>query len=739
MATIPRTYMITSKDGLSNVPLKNGQIISIWDADEVWYDAPANGEPDGAPVRRKISGVRVVSTLPENPMTDIVYVYIGDQGTLPESDQPFYDMRIWLNNAWTVVGTNKDDANVKTAVSDNKFYLVGTSDITDNKIGSLLKNSAVYVNGGVIFGDLEGTAHYATEATHAAQATVADRAINDNFSTPQPITSYIRGVTSDATTDLGTTLTLIKGDGTTSTVRVSNTTYDVFTEDPTKPGLVNGINTVVGSDNTDLLLTGSGWVDMNNIDIPHANQANNDGVGQLIADTYIKSLSYNSSTDLLTITWGDDDTDTISIPDTTYTVFTYDTDGLVPGPTLNDSGKFLKGDGTWDTVVTSDYQGATSGAAGVHGLVPAAASGNVNSYLRSDGVWAGVFGQDSNGLVPGPATTDPAYSLRADGTWDICPDTKNTTGATNDVSHKLFLVGTQTQGTEPQSYTNINVFIDSNKLYSYSVTDSTPVEVVTLSDTQALTNKTYNGYTLGTACEGTIASSINSSTITGYDNFEGDGSTTTFALTATALAVTSVTIDGVFEQNYTLQSNSVVFTTAPANGSDIEVAYTKTNPNYNPDDLPKNSAVASYVSNRITADVLSRLSAKLDTTVVAATYDEVLGTYKYGDYCIYEDANGINLYKCIYASGIPTPEAFDYTKWQQVTITSCFGAEIVATLAAGSTTLTISDNRITTNSMIDYYTDVYGVSPSNMTVSTGQIVFTFPAQASAVNVKVVLR
>ena len=58
------------------------------------------------------------------------------------------------------------------------------------------------------------------------------------------------------------------------------------------------------------------------------------------------------------------------------------------------------------------------------------------------------------------------------------------------------------------------------------------------------------------------------------------------------------------------------------------------------------------------------------------------------------------------------------------------------TLAAGATTLTLSDAFITTTRMIDVYTDVYGVNPTDITVATGSITLTFEAQQSAVNVKV---
>lgn len=73
-------------------------------------------------------------------------------------------------------------------------------------------------------------------------------------------------------------------------------------------------------------------------------------------------------------------------------------------------------------------------------------------------------------------------------------DTKNTAGSTES-SSKLFLIGATSQAANPQTYSHDTAYIGTNgKLYSNSK------EVVNLSDSQALTNKTYNGYTLGDAC-----------------------------------------------------------------------------------------------------------------------------------------------------------------------------------------------------------------------------------------------
>lgn len=62
--------------------------------------------------------------------------------------------------------------------------------------------------------------------------------------------------------------------------------------------------------------------------------------------------------------------------------------------------------------------------------------------------------------------------------------------------------------------------------------------------------------------------------------------------------------------------------------------------------------------------------------------------------------------------------------------------DLTDSLTAGSTSLTIQDAAITTSSVIDVYTNVFGVSPTNLVVTTGQIVLTFEAQVSALGVLV---
>ena len=81
-------------------------------------------------------------------------------------------------------------------------------------------------------------------------------------------------------------------------------------------------------------------------------------------------------------------------------------------------------------------------------------------------------------------------------------DTKNTAGST-DTSNKIFLIGATSQATNPQTYSQDTAYVGTDgHLYSNSK------QVVNLSDTQALTNKTYNGYTLAAASAKGVDTSI---------------------------------------------------------------------------------------------------------------------------------------------------------------------------------------------------------------------------------------
>lgn len=59
-----------------------------------------------------------------------------------------------------------------------------------------------------------------------------------------------------------------------------------------------------------------------------------------------------------------------------------------------------------------------------------------------------------------------------------------------------------------------------------------------------------------------------------------------------------------------------------------------------------------------------------------------------------------------------------------------------AVLAAGATSITIIDRRITTNSALLFYTSKYGVNPTDVSVAAGKVTLTFDAQSDAMEVGV---
>ena len=99
------------------------------------------------------------------------------------------------------------------------------------------------------------------------------------------------------------------------------------------------------------------------------------------------------------------------------------------------------------------------------------------------------------------ATTSRTYAVQKNSAGQLVvnvpwsnTDTKNTAGSTNS-SAKLFLIGAASQAASPQTYSHDTAYIGTDgHLYSNGK------QVVNLTDKQALTNKTYNGYTLAAAC-----------------------------------------------------------------------------------------------------------------------------------------------------------------------------------------------------------------------------------------------
>ena len=69
-------------------------------------------------------------------------------------------------------------------------------------------------------------------------------------------------------------------------------------------------------------------------------------------------------------------------------------------------------------------------------------------------------------------------------------------------------------------------------------------------------------------------------------------------------------------------------------------------------------------------------------------------------------------------------------------LSNVFKAKVTGTLTAGQTSIKLTDNAITTDSKFDFYTSIYGVSPTNVAVAAGSITLTFDAQETNMNVEV---
>lgn len=741
-ASYPRKYYFASNNDIVTpnvIPLKAGNVIAAYDTDAFYYDVP-NGE-GGEVVRRKANGIEFVGDI-SDARQEPTTIFIVNTGTMLDENGDTintYSGYRWNDDlatpAFEEVFNNLRDFKVKSEASETtQAYLVGSISNTDD-IGTLIKNPNIYLTAdGKIHGDLDGKAARAKNADEAAFATIANAAIyDDNSPTPNKISDYIKSITisNNYPSEAGSTLTYIKGDGTPSTPQtIPDTTYKVFTTDANVPGLVNGIATTVNSDNTGLVLSGSGWIDLDDLTIPAAESATKDGDGNVITTTYYADADLVGHT--LTLTKGDGTTTTpLTLPDTTYDVFTTNTNGLVPGPSAQQATMFLRGDAHWSALPV--FAGSDPG------LVPTAAAADAAKYLKGNGTWGSTFSQGTAGLVPGPATSDPTMSLKADGTWSIDTDTKNTAGATNETSAKLFLVGAQAQSTNPQTYTNINVYVDSGKLYqnsnssatdtftgdgvedtfslsapgataitkvminsvevssgftldtlnnaivftsapaddaTISVTYSIPVtavQVVDVQSNQTISNKSFliNGtaYPVGTAVGSNIVEVMPPDTATSSDSFTGDGTTTSFELSdSSATAITSVSInDTPVTSGYQLDTET--------NPGEAWIVFTSAPANNADIEVEYTVSNPGYDSSTVpTVDAVKSYVGNVKDDILARVAGPVLApafddsqTYALGAFCTYDvDGTGVKLYRC--SRAVTTADEFDPDDWTAMTV-----------------------------------------------------------------------
>ncbi len=170
--------------------------------------------------------------------------------------------------------------------------------------------------------------------------------------------------------------------------------------------------------------------------------------------------------------------------------------------------------GTWSNGTLTLKHDASGVTAGTYNSVTVDAKGHVTAgtnpttlsgYGITDAkIENGTITLGSNTITPlTSSSTLDATKLSGTVPSGCYTDTKNTAGSSDTLS-KIYLIGTTSQTSSPQiTYSQDTVYVATDgHLYSNSK------QVVNLSDTQALTNKTYNGYTLAAAAAKGVDTSI---------------------------------------------------------------------------------------------------------------------------------------------------------------------------------------------------------------------------------------
>lgn len=332
-----------------------------------------------------------------------------------------------------------------------------------------------------------------------------------NDSANQPIVStYVKELSFNST---NRKLTYTKGNGTSTDISISDTTY------PDYSGPGNGHGLVPASTAGDMqryFRVDGTWQP-----IPVYTGATSSVNG---GDGLVKAPQ---STDVNKFLKGDG-----NWADTPYpTVFSGSTEGLVPSS--NSSDKYLKSDGTWTALPL--YEGATTVADGTSGAVPAPTSAEKDNFLKGDGSWStlpvmiGATNVDNgaSGVVPAPTSSDSTKFLRGNGTWD---------------SINIPVFSPSNNGLVPMpDTTSQNVYLNSAGLWTTPSLNTT----------------------------GATETSTSSSAFTNI--FYGDNSTVSFTLQYTPIADSlHVYVDGIESTTYTASGNVITFQTAPTFTNETE-------------------------------------------------------------------------------------------------------------------------------------------------------------------------
>lgn len=597
--TKPRKYYFVESSQIGQIPLVAGNVIALIDANGFYYDV----EDGGAVVRRPIAGNRqFIYERPTNATPgELNTLYICDTGeTLTGSEETLYELYVW-DDVWYLIGNNTHDINVSSLVDTTVTYYLTGSTSNASTTGRLTKRSDVYVDstgkinapGG--FGG--GKADSAIRSDSTASADTATSATQDGLGNNIAET-YIKSLLPNVN---NSSVLITMGDNSTDTIN----TY----VPPNVSTSGAGLAPIIPQDITKNILYRDGWKALD-ISGMTADSADKDSSGQQITSTYIKSLSFDPATRELEVTKGNDTvvSPAITIPDTTYNDYSGPGNGhgLVPASTSGNAQRYLRVDGSWQTV--PDYTGATGGNAGTAGLVKAPQAADSGKFLKGDGTWSvlPVFAGSTSGVVPASASGDQNKVLKGDGSWYAIPNYTGATSSTDGVAGLVnpalsadvdkFYKGDGTWGVVPtmQGATTVTdgasglvptpTASDSAKYLCGDGSWQVPIIPVFTTTNNGLTPASGNAnasnylnaegqWTIPTR-NTTGALPIGNTEHEITDQFYGDGSTTAFTLQYTPSASTlSVTLDGtalVDNTDYTVSANIITLTNAPVINSETE-------------------------------------------------------------------------------------------------------------------------------------------------------------------------
>jgi hypothetical protein len=699
--TKPRKYYFVESSQIGQIPLVAGNVIALIDANGFYYDV----EDEGAVVRRPIAGNRqFIYERPTNATPgELNTLYICDTGeTLTGSEETLYELYVW-DDIWYLIGNNTHDINVSSLVDATVTYYLTGSTSNASTTGRLTKRSDVYVDstgkinapGG--FGG--GKADSAIRADSTASADTATSATQDGLGNNIAAT-YIKSLLPNVN---NSSVLITMGDNSTDTIN----TY----VPPNVSTSGAGLAPIIPQDITKNVLYRDGWKALD-ISGMTADSADKDSSGQQITSTYIKSLSFDPATRELEVTKGNDTvvSPAITIPDTTYNDYSGPGNGhgLVPASTSGNTQRYLRVDGSWQTV--PDYTGATGGNAGTAGLVKAPQATDSGKFLKGDGTWSNPdqFAGSTAGLVPTSTSSTQTKFLKGDGSWADVPEYVGATSGTNGVAglvnpaasadrNKFYRGdGTWTEyptfsgsdaGIVPTSdATTQNKFLQGDGTWSevpvfgLNSNGVVPGPSISSSDNYLTAAGTWNSPTKNTT--GTLDVGVDPYSIT--DSFMGDGSTSAYTLRYVPNAGTlNVYVDAVpiASSDYSLTDNVITFNTAPAASASISAIY-----------QVNASDVKLYITGGLSQESYTQ------TYTSSAVYI----------------SNGK-----LHSNNQP--------------VSTLQTKDLTATLVAGNTTLTFSDAVITGTSCIEVFGPIWY---TNLTQTSGSATLTFPAQSADISITI---